>query len=108
MSALPCQRTDRMGRARARNGRRELPVSGFLPGEILLEVHLLESLTFVTEVQDTIIKNVGTALRMFFRQPGQSATKLIADIGHRLPPSRDFVEILFFAHTERHSAINTE
>src|SRR5438093_8787237 len=44
-------------RARVRSGRKELLSAGFLPAKIPLAVHLLESLTSVTEVQDTIVKN---------------------------------------------------
>ena len=56
---------DEMDLGRVRSGHRELPNAGSPPAKIPLAVHLLESLTSVTEVQDTIVKKLGPTGRVF-------------------------------------------
>lgn len=53
-----------MDRARRRIGRKELPDEESLPEGNPLAVHFLESLAFVTKIQDAVVKEFRTTLRM--------------------------------------------
>lgn len=73
-----------------------------------LAVHLLESLTFVSEIQDAVVEEFRTTLRMFLGEFTETRAKFVAHFRHRPPPSCDFFQIVFLANAEGDRSINAE
>jgi hypothetical protein len=71
-------------------------------------VHFLESLTFISKIQDAIVEEFGAALRMLFGEVGETTGKFVAGFRHGLPPTGDFVQIVFFADAQCDRPVNPE
>ena len=71
-------------------------------------MHLLEPLTFVSEIQDAVVEEFRTTLRMFLGEFTETRAKFVAHYRHRPPPSCDFFQIVFFANAEGDRSINAE
>ena len=71
-------------------------------------MHFLEPLTFISKIQNAIVKEFSAALRMLLRQPGETTGKFVARFRHRPPPGGNFFQIVFFPNTERDRSINAQ
>src|SRR2546422_9564379 len=97
-----------MDRAHRRTDRKGLPGEGFVPEGNRLAVHFLEPLTFISKIQDAIVKEFGATLRMLFREFGKPTGKLVTSFRHRLPPSGNLIQIVFFANAQSDGPINAQ
>src|SRR5947208_12769893 len=97
MSVRRCRGLDRRDQARKRSDRKGSPDEESLREEIPLGVHLLESLTFVSEIQDAIVEEFRTALRVFLGEFAKPRSEFVAHFRHRLPPGSDFFQIVLFS-----------
>ena len=91
---------DRMDRARRRSDRKVPPDEESAPEGTPLAVHLLESLTFVSEIQDAVVEEFRATLRMFLGEFTETGPKFVAHLRHRPPPSGNFFEIVFLANAQ--------
>ena len=71
-------------------------------------MHLLESLTFVSEIQDAVVEEFRTTLRMFLGEFAETSGKLVAHVRHRPPPRGNFFEIVLLANAQGDRPINAE
>ena len=71
-------------------------------------MHFLESLTFVSKIQDAIIKEFRATLRMLLTKSGEARGKVVAGFRHRSPPGGNFLQIVFLANAQRDRSINAE
>jgi hypothetical protein len=97
-----------MDLVRARNGRKESPDAGFVPEGARLAVHFLESLAFISKIQDTVVEKFRAALWMFLAKFREPACKFVTNFRHCFPPGGDPIKIIFLAHTARDRSIHIE
>lgn len=71
-------------------------------------MHLLEPLAFVTKIQDAIVKEFSSALRMFLREFAKTPGKFVARFRHRAQPGSNFLEVVFLANTQGNRSINSK
>lgn len=71
-------------------------------------MHFLESLTFISKIQDVIVKEFGATLRMLFREFGKPTGKFVTSFRHRLPPGGNLIQIVFFANAQSDGPINAQ
>jgi len=71
-------------------------------------VHLLESLTFVSEIQDAVVEEFRATLRMFLGEFAETRGKFVAHFRHHPPPRGNFFEIVFLANAQGDRPINAK
>ena len=95
-----------MDRARKQIDRKESLAGESVPEENPLAVHFLESLAFVTKIQNAVVKKLRTTLRMFFAKFRKTRSEVVAGFRHCCPPSGNLFQVVFFTNTQGNRSVD--